>query len=156
MGALELPPGVRHLAPAFARALPASSYADPQWSELQAGSLGRTELEIVVDEEGHISEVTFSPKTPPAAVVEHMVKNTILLLKAGVFSLDARSVSAGRERLSLEVSLSDEASPQPDGDPRGLFRKGYEPPTPDRPGHARFTLNSGRHMEAVVKMLGNR
>jgi hypothetical protein len=84
------------------------------------------------------------------------VKNTILLLKAGVFSLDARSVSAGRERLSLEVSLSDEASPQPDGDPRGLFRKGYEPPTPDRPGHARFTLNSGRHMEAVVKMLGNR
>jgi hypothetical protein len=153
MGALELPPGVRHLAPAFTRALPASSYADPNWSELPTGSLGRTELEIVVDDEGHISEVTFDTRTPPAPVVEHLVKNTVLLLKAGVFSLDARSVNAGRERLSLEVSLSDEPSPQPDGDPRGLFRKGYEPPTPERPGHARFTLNSGRHMEAVVRML---
>jgi hypothetical protein len=156
MGALELPPGVRHLAPAFTRALPASSYADPRWSELPSGPLGRTELVITVDESGHISDVSFDPRTPPVPVVEQLVRNTILLLKSGVFSLDARSVSAGRERLALDVSLSDEASPEPDSAPRGLFRKGFEPPSPSRPGYARFTLNSGRHMEAVVRMLSDR
>lgn len=156
MGALELPPGVRHLAPAFTRALPASSYSDPRWSELPTGPLGRTELVIVVDDGGHISDVSFDPRTPPAPVVEQLVKNTILLLKAGVFSLDARTVSAGREHLALEVTLSDEASPEPDSTPRGLFRKGFEPPSAARPGYARFTLNSGRHMEATVRMLSDR
>lgn len=153
MGALELPPGVRHLAPAFTRALPASSYADPRWSEMPTGSLGRVELEIVVDEDGHISDVSFDPRKPPTPVVEQLVKNTVLLLKAGVFSIDARTVSAGRERLALEVSLSDEPSPAPDSAPQGLFRKGFEPPSPSRPGYARFTLNSGRHMEAIVRIL---
>jgi hypothetical protein len=153
MGALELPPGVRHLAPAFTRALPASSYADPRWSELPAGSLGRTEIEIVIDDSGHITDVSFDSRKPPAPVVEQLVKNTVMLLKAGTFSIDARSVSAGRERIALEVSLSDEASPEPDSAPRGLFRKGFEPPSAKRPGYARFTLNSGRHMEAVVRLL---
>lgn len=156
MGALELPPGARHLAPAFTRALPASGYTDPRWSELPPGPLGRTELEIVIDESGHISDVAFDAKKPPAPVVEQLVKNTILLLKAGVFSIDARSVSAGRERIALEVTLSDDPSPEPDAAPRGLFRKGFEPPSPGRPGYARFTLNSGRRMEAVVRLLSDR
>lgn len=156
MGALELPPGVRHLAPAFTRALPASGYADPRWSELPPGSLGRTELEIVVDESGRISGVSFDPEKPPAPVVEQLVENTVMLLKAGTFSLDALHVSAGRERLALEVTLSDEPSPAPDAAPRGLFRKGFEPPSPKRPGYARFTLNSGRRMEALVRILSDR
>ncbi|MGC4094113.1 MAG: hypothetical protein QM756_40625 [Polyangiaceae bacterium] len=134
MGAVELPPGVRHLAHAFARALPASNYADTAWTELPVGEVGRAELEIVVDEQGHITDVEFDPRFPKVAVIERMVKNCILLLKAGVFSLDARSVSAGSEHLALEVSLRDEPSPEADADPRGLFRKGYEAPTASRPG----------------------
>lgn len=118
--------------------------------------MGHTEFEISVDEEGRITDIEFDARHPPAPVVERLVKNTLLLLKSGVFSIDARSVSAGRERIALDVTLSDEASPQPDAAPRGLFRKGFEPPTPERPGVARFTLNSGRHMEAVVRLLRKR
>src|SRR5690606_28027889 len=36
-GAVGLPPGVRHLATAFARALPAWGYRDAAWSKLPAG-----------------------------------------------------------------------------------------------------------------------
>lgn len=156
IGALELPPGVRHLAHAFTRALPASNYSDSAWTELPAGVVGRTELEIVVDDAGRIDEIKFDPRFPPAAVIERMVKNAVLLLKAGVFSIDAHSVTAGTERLALEVSLRDDPSPVAEADARGLFRKSYDPPSAERAGRASFTLNSGRHMEAVVRMLRKR
>jgi hypothetical protein len=76
------------------------------------------------------------------------------MLRSGTFSLDKRSVSAGIERLSVEVTLSREAEdPDALGEPQHLAKEGHQAPERERPGYARFTLNSGRHIEAVLRLL---
>jgi hypothetical protein len=119
--------------------------------------VGSAIIEIRVDADGHIDAAKPDPDRPaPAPVIQRMIDNAVLLLRSGTFSLDARTVSTGTERLSIDVSLSDGA-PNPDPDaalaPRKLFAEGFDAPTPDRAGSARFTLNSGRHMQAVVRLL---
>lgn len=153
MGALGLPPGVRHFAQAFTRALAAGSYGDPEWSELAPGNVGRAVVEVQVDGDGHIEGLSFDPLIATPAIVKRMLDHTLLLLKAGTFSLDSVSVTPGTAHLSIDVSLTQQASPEPDAAPRELFEKGHRPPTRAQAGYARFTLNSGRHMEAVVRDL---
>jgi hypothetical protein len=111
-------------------------------------------LTIHVDAEGHIERSELDPKIPTPAPLERMIEHTLLLLKAGTFSLDKKRVSAGIERLSLEVSLSLEVTdPDDTGAPHLMAKEGHLAPETDRPGYARFTLNSGRHMEAVLRLL---
>jgi hypothetical protein len=151
LGESELPLGVRHFATAFVRAVPAASYSDPAWSELPLGAVGEIVVEIQISAEGRIEEVTLKPEVPPQ-VLKRMTDRAILLLKSGVFSLDRKSVGAGIERLSLAVTLA-EGSSDPDeaANPRHLRALAYEAPTRLRAGYARFTLNSGREMRAVVR-----
>lgn len=83
-----------------------------------------------------------------------MIEHTLLLLKSGTFSLDKKSVTAGVERLSVEVTLTQEPTdPDEMAAPQLMATEGHQAPERTRPGYARFTLNSGRHMEAVLRLL---
>jgi hypothetical protein len=154
LGAVGLPPGVRHLAKAFARALPEGGHRDRAWSELPLGPVGRAVLTLHVDADGHLERTEFDPEIPTPAPLKRMIERALLLLKTGTFSLDKKSVSAGVERLSLDVTLTEEAADPDQMDaPELMAKEGHQAPEPERAGYARFTLNSGRHMEAVLKLL---
>jgi hypothetical protein len=145
---------VRHLAKAFARALPEGGHRDPAWSELPLGLAGRAVLTLHIDAEGHLEQAEFDREIPTPAALKRMVERTLLLLKSGTFSIDKKSVSAGVERLAIEVTLTQEATdPDETGAPLLMAKEGHQAPERGRPGYARFTLNSGRHMEAVLRLL---
>jgi hypothetical protein len=153
LGNVGLPAGVRHLATAFTRALPAGGYRDAAWTELPLGKVGTASIALSVSDSGTLEEVAIEPAQSLSPVLGRMIDRAVLLLKSGTFSLDPRKVSGGgTEHLELEVTLSTRPA---NGDelaaPGGLFAQSFAPPQPDRPGYARFTLNSGRHIEAVVR-----
>jgi hypothetical protein len=142
------------LAKAFARALPEGGHRDPAWSELPLGPAGRAVLSIFVDADGRIEKSEFDEKIPTPEPLRRMIERTLLLLKSGTFSLDKKSVSAGVERVSIEVTLTQEATdPDELGAPLLMAKEGHQAPEPAHPGYARFTLNSGRHFEAVLRLL---
>lgn len=151
---MGLPPGARHLAKAFARALPEGGHRDSAWAELPLGPAGRAVLTLHVDAEGHLESSEFDPEVPTPAPLRRMIEHTLLLLKSGTFSLDKKSVTAGVERLSVEVTLTQEPTdPDEMAAPQLMATEGHQAPERTRPGYARFTLNSGRHMEAVLRLL---
>jgi len=153
-GALGLPAGVRHFGKAFARALPASTYGDSRWSELPLGPFDTTLVEVTIDAEGKLAELAPERQQTPPALVRSMLDRARLLLKSGVFSLDPERESAGRERWRLSVSVSEaQANPDENAKPSDLYNMGHQPPRPGQPGYARFTLNSGRHVEVVLELL---
>lgn len=153
-GALGLPPGVRHFAAAFTRALPAGIHADGAWSVLPLGRVGSATLEVRIDSDGRIADVSTEAPAGAPPILTRMLNRALMLLRAGTFSLDPRRVTPGTERLEIEVTLSDRApNPDPTADARHLQAVGFAAPTRERAGHARFTLNSGRHMEAVVRIV---
>lgn len=149
LGAVDLPVGVRHFATAFTRALPAANYADSDWTALAPGPLGVANVEVRIDTDGRIEEVSVRSRGALSAVVRRTIDRALLLLRSGSFSLEPRRVQAGKERLLLEVTLSQRAAS--DDEARHLRSVGFEPPTRRRAGHARFTLNSGRHIDIVVR-----
>lgn len=111
-------------------------------------------MTLHVDAEGHLERTEFDPEIPTPAPLKRMIEHALLLLKAGTFSLDKKRVSAGVERLSLDVTLTEEPTDaEPSDAPHLMAKEGHQAPEPDRAGYARFTLNSGRHMEAVLKLL---
>lgn len=152
-GAVGLPQGMRHLATAFTRALPAGSYRDAAWLQLPLGKVGEAQVALHVSESGALEAVELTPAEGVHPVLARMIQRAELLLKSGTFSLDQRKVRGGVERLLLEVTLAQrDANPDELAAPQQLFAQGYKPPTLSQPGFARFTLNSGRHMEAVVRL----
>lgn len=154
LGALGLPRGVRHFAAAFARALPAGTHADAAWSALPLGRVGNVAIEVRIDEAGRIADVRTDAAPSVPSVLTRMLDRALLLLRAGTFSLDPRRVTPGTERLEIEVTLSErDPSPDPTAEPKHLRAVGFGAPTRERPGFARFTLNSGRHMEALVRIV---
>ena len=153
LGAVGLPPGVRHLAKAFARALPEGGHRDAAWSELPLGPAGRAKVSIFVNEQGHIEQAELDPAQQTPEPLRRMIERTLLLLKSGTFSLDQQRVSAGIQRISVEVTLSQEATAGDEADaPLLMAKEGHQAPEPMHPGYARFTLNSGRHLEAVLRL----
>lgn len=151
---LGLPAGVQHFAKAFAWALPEGGHRDAAWSELPLGPAGKAVVEFHVNADGHLEDVGFDPLVEPPPALRRMIQHAVFLLKPRTFSLDAKVVSEGVERIAIEVTLSEEA-PRGDEDanPRDLATEGHKAPDAERPGYARFTLNSGRHLEAVLRRL---
>jgi hypothetical protein len=85
-----------------------------------------------------------------------LVKRTIALLQAGRFALTSAPGLAGRERLRIEVTLSQrEPLDHPGDDPHHALNLGHDPPTASEPGKAYFTLASGRHFEARVTIVSS-
>jgi hypothetical protein len=154
LGALGLPAGVQHFAKAFAWALPEGGHRDAAWSELPLGAVGKAIVQFRVDANGHLESVDFDPNVDTPAPLRRMIEHAVFLLRPRKFSLDAKVQSEGVERVSVEVSLSEEApSPDEDANPRDLATEGHRAPENERAGYARFTLNSGRHLEAVLRRL---
>jgi hypothetical protein len=149
-GAAGLPAGVRHLPKAFTRAIGIASRGDPRWLDLPEGTVGETRIELPVDEEGRLGELTYpdaKERDALAPVVRHLLENTVLLLASGRFSLDPSKVDAGVERLRVRVEVAERpASEAADGDPNGLQELEYEPPKGRQPGRGSFSLNSGRRV----------
>ncbi len=154
LGAVGLPVGVQHFAKAFAWALPEGGHRDATWSELALGPAGKAIVEFTIGADGRVEKVEFDPDVSVPPALRRMIDHAVFLLRPRKFSLDARTMTEGVERISIEVSLSQRAaSGDEDANPRDLAAEGYKAPVGERPGYAHFTLNSGRHMEAVLRQL---
>jgi hypothetical protein len=147
-GAEGLPPGVRHLPKAFARALPQAGWRDNGWLELPLGRVGELVVELVVDEQGKLAELVYvDPKASqrqPAAL-RRMVERCVMMLRSGTFSLAPSARESGAQRLRIEAELSQtEAAPE---------AWSFEPPAAGRPGRGVFVLASGLRMEARISLM---
>jgi hypothetical protein len=155
-GSQELPPGVRSLPSAFARAIPPATGADPIWQSLPPGTQKPFILAIEVDGSGHIASSkilgSHDGEELPAQV-EHLRQRVIALLGGGLFALQNNG-TAGRDLFRITITLSDRAVKE-DSAPAELVERGFEPPRGAAPGRAYFTLASGRHFEARVEVLGS-
>ncbi|HEY3256757.1 MAG TPA: hypothetical protein VGJ91_22530 [Polyangiaceae bacterium] len=154
-GSEGLPPGVRSLPGAFARAIPPATGADPIWQSLPVGTQRPFTLAVEVDGEGQIAsakilEAHDGNEVPPQ--FEHLRQRVIALLGAGLFALQNNGV-AGRDLFRITITLSDRAVREESG-PAELVERGFEPPRGRAAGRAYFTLASGRHFEARVEVLG--
>jgi hypothetical protein len=155
-GSEGLPPGVRSLPGAFARAIPPATGADPIWQSLPAGTQKPFILAIEVDAAGHIGDAKIlgahdGNEIPPQ--FEHLRQRVIALLGGGLFALQSNG-NAGRDLFRITITLSDRAVME-DSEPAQLVERGFEPPRGSTPGRAYFTLASGRHFEAKVEVLGS-
>jgi outer membrane biosynthesis protein TonB len=150
-GAEGLAPSVRRLGYAFTRAIPAATPSDTAWRELPAGSVGTIRIELSVDPEGRLGPLELWRSRPgepePPGALLRMVQRTLLLLRAGQFALSG-SNGAGRERLTIEVRLRDDA---PDEEPtQEVVQKKFDGARPGHPGTASFRYGTGRVFEAKV------
>jgi hypothetical protein len=147
-GGEGLPPGVRHLPKAFARALPQAGWRDSSWQDLPLGSVGELVIELVVDEQGKLDELVYvDPKASQRqpAPLRRMVERCVMMLRTGTFSLAPSARESGRQRLKVEAKLSQvEAAPE---------TWSFEPPAAGHPGKGVFVLTSGLRMEARISLL---
>jgi len=154
-GSEGLPPGVRSLPSAFARAIPPATGADPIWQTLPTGTQRPFILAIEVDADGHIGNAKIQgardgQEIPPQ--FEHLRQRVIALLGGGLFALQNNG-AAGRDLFRITITLSDRAL-KVESEPAELVERGFEPPRGNAAGRAYFTLASGRHFEAKVEVLG--
>jgi len=143
--------GIRVLAPAFTRAIPAAVSADIAWSRLPVGPAGRVTITVTVDSGGKITDVTLPDDAAPH--LEDLVNRTMALLRAGRFALSPTD-GAGKQTIAIEVELSEQAPIEHDSaKPTDALNLGHDAPTATAPGRAYFTLASGRHFEARITVV---
>ena len=154
-GSEGLPPGVRSLPSAFARAIPPATGADPIWQSLPTGTQRPFILAVEVDADGHIASAKILDGHDGNEIpsqFEHLRQRVIALLGGGLFALQNNG-TAGRDLFRITITLSDRAVKE-ESEPAQLVERGFEPPRGNAPGRAYFTLASGRHFEARVEVLG--
>jgi hypothetical protein len=136
---------------AFTRALPQASSGDEGWATLPLGAAGEIEISIPVNAEGKLGELSYpQPKlaAKQVAPVRHAVERTMLLLRAGTFSLAPNQLENGVQRLRIEFELSEVPNEGAEGVDH--FQKGFVAPEGGRPGRSTFVSSSGRRVEALV------
>lgn len=150
-GMTGLPSGVRHLPYAFTRALPQASSGDEGWAALPLGPVGQVEIAIPVDAEGKLGALTYTEPqraAEPPAPVRNAIERTLILLRAGTFSLASQKLEHGVQRLRIEFELSEVSS---EGDSSvDHYQKGFVPPKGGQPGRSIFVSSSGRRVEARI------
>jgi len=152
-GAAGLPPGVRHLPRAFTRALALANRGDARWREVAPGRVGEAHVRLAVNAEGELGELEYTSaeeRERLAPVVQKLLSNTLLLLRAGRFSVDPKALTAGVTRMRVMVEVTENGPPSAEGDPVELFGLGSDAPQPGKPGKSGFVLNSGRQVTAWV------
>ncbi|HKO49339.1 MAG TPA: hypothetical protein VJV79_16510 [Polyangiaceae bacterium] len=155
-GSEGLPPGVRSLPAAFARAIPPATGADPIWQSLPTGTQRPFILAVEVDANGRIASAKILEAHDGSELptqFEHLRQRVIALLGGGLFALQNNG-NAGRDLFRITITLSDRAVKE-ESEPAELVERGFEPPRGSAPGRAYFTLASGRHFEAKVEVLGS-
>ena len=81
-----------------------------------------------------------------------MVERTVLLLRAGQFALSG-SNDAGSERITIDVTLRDEAADD-EGAPV-VVQLTHDAAAPGHPGRAYFRYGTGRAFEAKVTIVSS-
>jgi hypothetical protein len=131
--------GVRDLARAFTRAIPAANTRDPAWNRLPLGDAGTVRVTITIQADGMLEA---TPHGEPPDHLERLVQRTLLALQGGRFAVSRPE--RGSETLVIDVTLS--TRPIEDGP----LMLGFEPPRRGRRGKAYFQLPTGRFVEAFV------
>jgi hypothetical protein len=153
-GSAGLPPGVRHLALAFARALPKGAHTDAAFRELPLGKLGEARIRLRVDEDGKLGTLELvderARETLPAPIVR-MLENALRLLSFGRFSLSTQKLEPGVLSLRVRVEISEEAPSIAENAQPNHVRELKGPASgAENPKRAWFVLNSGRRVDAWV------
>jgi hypothetical protein len=135
---------VRDLRVAFKRAIPAACQSDGIWAQIPLGATDKMEVEIEVDDTGHITRAeprtsAHSPNAPPQALL-HVLRRTIPLLEAGTFAVKKGKVGAGTEVIELRATVTEVAN-------------ATDTLSNDDPRTASFTQPTGRHVEVSVTVL---
>ena len=148
---------MRHLAPAFTRAIPPAVSGDRAWTRLDLGDAGAVKITVIVNGEGRVAGIETSPEDAELPKhLQRLVKRTTALLKAGRYALTAEPGAAGRETFLIRIALTKrDPIDQAGADPDDALQLGNEPPTLDLPGKAYFTYASGRHFQAEVTILSS-
>ncbi len=155
-GSQGLPPGVSSLPGALTRVIPAAGRGDPIWQSLPAGPQRPFFVRVRVGADGQIAEAEVleshdGSEVPPQ--FKHLRDRLLAFLGAGQFALQ-NNARAGTDLFKITITLSDLPLPE-DEAPAALVNVGSEAPQGKKPGHAHFTLASGRHFEAVIEVLGS-
>jgi hypothetical protein len=153
-GATGLPALVRSLPSAFTRAIPPAVSADPIWQNLPLGVERPFTVAIAIDDQAHISAAELLPDKSgrqPERQALLLRERVVSLLGGGLFALQ-NDTGAGRELFRVTITLS-ERPVRDDEDPAQRVERGFDPPRAGAPGHAYFTLVSGRHFDAEVRVV---
>ncbi|HMJ10193.1 MAG TPA: hypothetical protein VK524_02250 [Polyangiaceae bacterium] len=149
-GSEGLPAGVRRLAVAFTRAVPAATSRDPVWLSLPLGPAGSVRVVIRVNDAGRIVESETLDAARAPEHLERLLQRTLLLLQSGRFAVSGVA-SGDFEVLRVDVQVSMK-EPTEGFEPGQVVRLGFDPPDARGRGRAFFTLGSGRHVEAAIRV----
>jgi hypothetical protein len=153
-GALGLPPGVRSLPKAWARALNQGSWGVAGFRTASPGKLCEARVSITVGEDRKLGPLEYSSERERdalPALCRTMLENGYRLVSSGEFSLDPKRLESGVMRLRIEVEVSDGAAhPEAERGPNELFGESHEAPSPGKRGRSTFILNSGRRVDAFL------
>jgi hypothetical protein len=140
-----------NLTRAVIKAIPPATQGDAAWVSLPLGAAGGFTVDFEVDQNGYLVRAEPVELEVPA-VLNHLLKGLLILLKSGRFALKADQVSAGRQRFRIEATIVQrQPSDDQPGDARHIRQIGIEYATQKAPGHAFFTFNSGRHVDLTVE-----
>lgn len=153
-GAAGLKAGVRDLSSAVTRAIPPAAASQSAWRSLAVGEVGSFRLRLRLDETGRIesSNVLEERERPTPPEFLALSRRIVGLLGGGQFALPHRPGDALVQTLHITVHL-EERPPRPEAQPTETVQLGFEPPSAGRAGKAFFTLGSGRHFEALVRIV---
>lgn len=146
--------GVRNLATAFARAMPIANTGDPVWGTLPLGPAGSLEVSLEVDDTGKLVGADPSESAHAPEHLVRLVERTLALLRAGRFALTGTEPHAGSETFLLEAEIEQvETTGDEDPSMAGPYALGFAAPRKGEPGHATFTLRTGRRVKIVIKLV---
>jgi hypothetical protein len=122
------------------RAIAPACHTDPIWANVPLGDVGKLEVEVHVDDTGHITRAEPRGEKRPQALVQ-VLRRTIPQIDSGTFAVRKGQVSEGTEILELRATVTE----VPDAKDNLLHDPEYK--------KAEFTQPTGRHVEVTVKVL---
>lgn len=120
--------------------------------DLPPGPGASARVTFTLGKHGDIVDFEVHDPQPPA-YLGGILRRAHLLLRRGQFALHDDCLGGGEQTYRVQVRLERRpATDDPFADPGHIMRRGFTPPTPERPGHAYFTFASGRHVDLEVSV----
>jgi hypothetical protein len=119
------------------------------------GPAGSLEVTLEVNEAGKIvgARPTDAARAPQHLV--RLVERTLTLLRAGRFSLSSAETNAGSETFRLAASIDQVEAAPVDRSTAGPYGLGFKAPRAGAPGHATFTLQTGRRITIAITLVAD-
>ena len=134
--------------------MPIANTGDPVWQTLPLGRAGSLEIVLEVDDKGKLAKaLPTNPTTTPEHLVR-VVERTLATMRAGRFALSRTEPQAGHERFLLEATIDQVETESESDSAAGPYSLGFSPPRKGEPGHATFTLRTGRRVHIAITLLG--